>query len=135
MQGRGKRDIPKKTRRRAASSGAIPTSENPAATPSGIEPGAPWWEASGLAIAPPRPQYGVRDRWCQQILTKPFCSHHCRHSHALDQCVAYSDAACTYTLFTGRVISLVVQGRIIGLRESRRWKIAYRGFFFLLENK
>ncbi|KAJ8874229.1 hypothetical protein PR048_025071 [Dryococelus australis] len=36
--GRGERDIPEKIRRPAASSGTIPTCENPGVTPSGIEP-------------------------------------------------------------------------------------------------
>ncbi|KAJ8866036.1 hypothetical protein PR048_033560 [Dryococelus australis] len=38
-KGRGKLDIPEKTRRPAASSGTIPTCKNPAATSPGIEPG------------------------------------------------------------------------------------------------
>ncbi|KAJ8866203.1 hypothetical protein PR048_033727 [Dryococelus australis] len=42
----GKREIPKKTRRPAASYGTIPTCDNPAATQSGIEPGSPTWELS-----------------------------------------------------------------------------------------
>ncbi|KAJ8882650.1 hypothetical protein PR048_014462, partial [Dryococelus australis] len=37
---------PEKTRRPAASSGTIPTSENPGATTPGIEFGSHWWEAS-----------------------------------------------------------------------------------------
>ncbi|KAJ8877521.1 hypothetical protein PR048_021976 [Dryococelus australis] len=47
MKGRGKLEIPEKTRRPTASSGTIPTCENPV-TRSGIEPGSPWWEASVL---------------------------------------------------------------------------------------
>ncbi|KAJ8888357.1 hypothetical protein PR048_007847 [Dryococelus australis] len=35
-------------RRPSASSGTIPTCENPGVTRPGIEPGSPWWEASGL---------------------------------------------------------------------------------------
>ncbi|KAJ8880399.1 hypothetical protein PR048_016868 [Dryococelus australis] len=46
MQGRGKREIPEKTCRPAASSGTIPTCEDPEAAPPGNEPGSPWWEAS-----------------------------------------------------------------------------------------
>ncbi|KAJ8874128.1 hypothetical protein PR048_024970 [Dryococelus australis] len=38
----------------AASSGTIPTCENPGATPLGIEPGSPRWEASSLTTTPPR---------------------------------------------------------------------------------
>ncbi|KAJ8892250.1 hypothetical protein PR048_004830 [Dryococelus australis] len=41
MRGRGKRDVPVKTRRPAASSGTIPTCENPGATPLEIKPGSP----------------------------------------------------------------------------------------------
>ncbi|KAJ8882312.1 hypothetical protein PR048_014114 [Dryococelus australis] len=41
MQGRGKQETPEKTCVPAASSGTIPTCENPAATPPGNEPGAP----------------------------------------------------------------------------------------------
>ncbi|KAJ8871558.1 hypothetical protein PR048_027884 [Dryococelus australis] len=40
MKGRGKREIPEKTRRPTASSGTVPTCENPVTRP-GIEPG--WW--------------------------------------------------------------------------------------------
>ncbi|KAJ8867460.1 hypothetical protein PR048_031262 [Dryococelus australis] len=54
MKGRGKREIPEKTRRRTASSGTIPTCENPATRP-GIESGSPWWEASELTARPDYP--------------------------------------------------------------------------------
>ncbi|KAJ8879354.1 hypothetical protein PR048_019962 [Dryococelus australis] len=47
-------EIPEKTRRPAASSGTIPTCENPVTRP-GIEPGSPWWEASVLIAQPPQP--------------------------------------------------------------------------------
>ncbi|KAJ8880740.1 hypothetical protein PR048_017210 [Dryococelus australis] len=50
------REIPEKTRRPTASSGTIPTCENPV-TRSGIEPGSPWWETSVLIAQPPWPQY------------------------------------------------------------------------------
>ncbi|KAJ8879193.1 hypothetical protein PR048_019799 [Dryococelus australis] len=49
MQGRGKREIPEKTRRPKASSGTIPEARP------GIEPGSPWWEASKLTAQPPWP--------------------------------------------------------------------------------
>ncbi|KAJ8879092.1 hypothetical protein PR048_019698 [Dryococelus australis] len=45
VKGRGKREIPEKTRRPAASSGTIRTCENPVIRP-GIKPGSPWWQAS-----------------------------------------------------------------------------------------
>ncbi|KAJ8870860.1 hypothetical protein PR048_027161 [Dryococelus australis] len=45
--GRGKRDIPEKTRRPT-----IPICENPVTRP-GIEPGSPWWGASVLTAQPP----------------------------------------------------------------------------------
>ncbi|KAJ8866530.1 hypothetical protein PR048_032373 [Dryococelus australis] len=45
MEWRGEREIPEETRRPTASSGTIPTCENPVTRP-GIEPGSPWWEAS-----------------------------------------------------------------------------------------
>ncbi|KAJ8896117.1 hypothetical protein PR048_001459 [Dryococelus australis] len=54
MKGRGKWEIPEKTCRPTASSGTIPTCEDPATRP-GIEPGSPWWEASVLTIQPPWP--------------------------------------------------------------------------------
>ncbi|KAJ8883248.1 hypothetical protein PR048_015089 [Dryococelus australis] len=50
-----KQEIPEKTRRPAASSGTIPTCENPVATPPGIEPGSLWLEASSRTTIPPRP--------------------------------------------------------------------------------
>ncbi|KAJ8872956.1 hypothetical protein PR048_026572 [Dryococelus australis] len=52
MKGRGKRENPEKTRRPTASSGTIPTCENPLTRP-GIEPGSTWWEASVLIAQPP----------------------------------------------------------------------------------
>ncbi|KAJ8886299.1 hypothetical protein PR048_012510 [Dryococelus australis] len=55
MKGRGKREIPEKILQSVASSGAIPTCENPVTRP-GIEPGSPWWEARRLTAQPPRPQ-------------------------------------------------------------------------------
>ncbi|KAJ8866110.1 hypothetical protein PR048_033634 [Dryococelus australis] len=51
MKGRGKWEIPGKTRRRTASYGMIPTRENPVTRP-GMEPESPWWEAIKLT---PRP--------------------------------------------------------------------------------
>ncbi|KAJ8874301.1 hypothetical protein PR048_025147 [Dryococelus australis] len=48
----GKQEIPEKTRQPTASSGTIPTCENPVTRP-GIEPGSPWWEASRLTTQPP----------------------------------------------------------------------------------
>ncbi|KAJ8872242.1 hypothetical protein PR048_025844 [Dryococelus australis] len=44
MQGWGKREVPEKTRRPAASSGTISTSENPGVILPGIEPDSPWSE-------------------------------------------------------------------------------------------
>ncbi|KAJ8870789.1 hypothetical protein PR048_027088 [Dryococelus australis] len=44
MQAWGKRDISKNIRQPAASSGTIPTCDNPRATPPGIEQGAKWWQ-------------------------------------------------------------------------------------------
>ncbi|KAJ8870513.1 hypothetical protein PR048_029536 [Dryococelus australis] len=55
MKGRGKQDIPEKTRWPAASCDAIPTCGNPGVTRPGIEPGSPWWEASRLTAQRPRP--------------------------------------------------------------------------------
>ncbi|KAJ8877448.1 hypothetical protein PR048_021903 [Dryococelus australis] len=52
MKGRGKWEIPEKTRRPTASSGTIPTCEIPM-TRSGIKPSSPWWEASVLIAQPP----------------------------------------------------------------------------------
>ncbi|KAJ8880460.1 hypothetical protein PR048_016930 [Dryococelus australis] len=51
-----KRENPKKSRRPKASSGTIPPCENPV-TQLGIEPGSPWWEASGLMAQPPWPSF------------------------------------------------------------------------------
>ncbi|KAJ8893762.1 hypothetical protein PR048_006362 [Dryococelus australis] len=46
----GKREIPEKTRRPAASSGTIPTCENPGAIPPEIEPGSPRLRRNGVAV-------------------------------------------------------------------------------------
>ncbi|KAJ8880032.1 hypothetical protein PR048_020654 [Dryococelus australis] len=57
MKGRGgKGEIPEKTRRPTASSGSIPTCENPVTRPR-IEPGSPWWEVSVLIAQPPWPPH------------------------------------------------------------------------------
>ncbi|KAJ8871791.1 hypothetical protein PR048_028131 [Dryococelus australis] len=48
-------EISEKTCRPATSSGTIVTRENPRATPLGIEPGSPIWEASSLTIGTPWP--------------------------------------------------------------------------------
>ncbi|KAJ8890941.1 hypothetical protein PR048_010450 [Dryococelus australis] len=50
MQGRGKGEIPEKTRRPASSSDTISMCENPGATRSVIEPCSPWWEANRLTV-------------------------------------------------------------------------------------
>ncbi|KAJ8885108.1 hypothetical protein PR048_011304 [Dryococelus australis] len=55
MQVRGKRDIPEKSRRPAASSSTIPTCENPGATPLEIEPGPHCLEARSLTTKPLQP--------------------------------------------------------------------------------
>ncbi|KAJ8897541.1 hypothetical protein PR048_002889 [Dryococelus australis] len=60
MKGRGKRESPEKTRRPAAMSCTIPR-----ATPPGIEPGSPRWEASSLTTTPP---------WCLLDSTA-LCAH------------------------------------------------------------
>ncbi|KAJ8894236.1 hypothetical protein PR048_006848 [Dryococelus australis] len=54
--GRGEREFPQKARLPAASSGTIPTCENPGVARPGIEPNSPGWEASSLTAQPPRPQ-------------------------------------------------------------------------------
>ncbi|KAJ8881864.1 hypothetical protein PR048_018350 [Dryococelus australis] len=53
MKGRGKREMPEKTRRPVASSGKIPTCENPGMTRPGIELGSRWWKAIELTGRPP----------------------------------------------------------------------------------
>ncbi|KAJ8897691.1 hypothetical protein PR048_003041 [Dryococelus australis] len=55
MQGRGEREIPEKTRRPTAKSGAISICKNPEAAPPGIKPGSPGWEASIVTTTPPCP--------------------------------------------------------------------------------
>ncbi|KAJ8895257.1 hypothetical protein PR048_000582 [Dryococelus australis] len=79
MKGRGKREIPEKTRRPTVSSGTIPTCGDPVTRP-GIEPGSPWWEASRLIAQPPRPQttrnsefiHPVSFEWSTAPGGKPF---------------------------------------------------------------
>ncbi|KAJ8873450.1 hypothetical protein PR048_024267 [Dryococelus australis] len=58
--GRGKLEIPEKTRRPTASYGTIATCESPVTRP-GIEPGSLWWEASVLIAQPPRSLEGGRE--------------------------------------------------------------------------
>ncbi|KAJ8888174.1 hypothetical protein PR048_007661 [Dryococelus australis] len=54
MKGRGRPEIPEKIRRPTASSGMIPTRENPATSP-GVELGSLWRDASVLIVRPPWP--------------------------------------------------------------------------------
>ncbi|KAJ8882734.1 hypothetical protein PR048_014547 [Dryococelus australis] len=70
IQGRGKRDIPEKIRRPAASSGTITTCENPGVTRTGVEPGPPWWEASSLTAQLPRPHLRQQKNLCQLLVVK-----------------------------------------------------------------
>ncbi|KAJ8893322.1 hypothetical protein PR048_005913 [Dryococelus australis] len=69
INGRGKREIPEKTRRLTTSSGTIPTCESPV-TRSGIEPGSPWWRASVLITQPPWPLWNKSCVTCYQYLTQ-----------------------------------------------------------------
>ncbi|KAJ8891851.1 hypothetical protein PR048_004405 [Dryococelus australis] len=83
MKGRGKREIPEKTRRPAASSATIPTCGNPLVTRPGIEPGSSWWDASGLNGQPPRPLH-LRDNALHSCVLN--CSMKlCRTSKAIRQ--------------------------------------------------
>ncbi|KAJ8894226.1 hypothetical protein PR048_006838 [Dryococelus australis] len=59
IQGLEKWKIPEKIRRPAASSGSIPTCENPGVTRPGIEPCPPWWDASSLTALPPQLNVGL----------------------------------------------------------------------------
>ncbi|KAJ8870387.1 hypothetical protein PR048_029408 [Dryococelus australis] len=61
--GRGKRDIPEKTRPPAASCDTIPTRGNLGSTPPEIEPGSPRWEASSLTAKSPRPPTSSLNVW------------------------------------------------------------------------
>ncbi|KAJ8890999.1 hypothetical protein PR048_010508 [Dryococelus australis] len=65
--GAGEARSPEKTRRPTASSGTIPTCENPVTRP-GIEPGLPRWEASVLAAQPPITVTGHR---CLPVHSQP----------------------------------------------------------------
>ncbi|KAJ8880342.1 hypothetical protein PR048_016809 [Dryococelus australis] len=72
FDGRGKREIPEKTRRPVASSGTIPTCKSPGATPPGIEPGWPRWKVGSLTTKPPRPpswNENVRRNFCRYLLS------------------------------------------------------------------
>ncbi|KAJ8875080.1 hypothetical protein PR048_022971 [Dryococelus australis] len=68
MKRRGKREIPEKTRRLTASSGTIPTCENPVTRP-GIEPGLSWWEASRLTTQLPWPLIGKLTKQITTLLS------------------------------------------------------------------
>ncbi|KAJ8889075.1 hypothetical protein PR048_008569 [Dryococelus australis] len=59
-KGGGKREIPEKIRRPAASSGTIPTCKNPGVARKGIEPGSLWWEASNPTTHTPRPRQHIK---------------------------------------------------------------------------
>ncbi|KAJ8866745.1 hypothetical protein PR048_032606 [Dryococelus australis] len=72
MQGYGKREIPEKTRRPAASSGTIPTCESSRATPPGIEPGSRRWEASSLTTTPPLTTKEIKKPLTTSLLGRTF---------------------------------------------------------------
>ncbi|KAJ8880513.1 hypothetical protein PR048_016983 [Dryococelus australis] len=72
MKGRGKWEIPEKTRR--PSSGTSPTCENPVTRP-GIEPGSPWWEASVLTAQPLWHHYFSND-YLRQSLASTITTRH-----------------------------------------------------------
>ncbi|KAJ8882488.1 hypothetical protein PR048_014299 [Dryococelus australis] len=66
IKGRGKREISEKACRTTASSGTIPTCENPVTRP-GIELGSPWCEASVPNAQPPLPRRYLRGRYSVTI--------------------------------------------------------------------
>ncbi|KAJ8868337.1 hypothetical protein PR048_029853 [Dryococelus australis] len=75
MQGMGKRDIPEKTRRPEASSGTIPTCENPGLTQPRIEPGSSRNTTAAIEFSRevdktcmPHSRYGVLSRSGQDVL-------------------------------------------------------------------
>ncbi|KAJ8881452.1 hypothetical protein PR048_017933 [Dryococelus australis] len=83
FKGGRKREIPKKTRRPAASSGTIPTYENPGVTPPGIEPGLSRGETSSLATTPPWPLISLNNL--------------CADKYKSRRCVAFSEIFYGYT--------------------------------------
>ncbi|KAJ8897245.1 hypothetical protein PR048_002591 [Dryococelus australis] len=88
-----KREILEKTLRPAASSGTITMRENPGATPPGIEPGSPWWDASSLTITPPRLLTVNR-----ALLNSIFEQFHCPYRQYI------------FTLIDIRLVKLVTEG-------------------------
>ncbi|KAJ8878126.1 hypothetical protein PR048_022593 [Dryococelus australis] len=82
MPGRGKREIPGKTRESVASPATIPTSENLGATPLEIDPYLRIWEASSQSTGPPWPPHHTEYQpsfmqihlsYCQINTRKGFC--------------------------------------------------------------
>ncbi|KAJ8895034.1 hypothetical protein PR048_000358 [Dryococelus australis] len=68
-----------KTRRLAASSGTIPTCENPGETPPGSEPGSPRVEASSLTTTLPRPlthRHGIPDSSILLVVRSIICNNY-----------------------------------------------------------
>ncbi|KAJ8880055.1 hypothetical protein PR048_020678 [Dryococelus australis] len=104
---RRKRKIPEKTRRPTASSGTIPTYENPMTRP-GIEASSPWWEASEPPARPPRHQHIFETNTSQGLLTpqetggeEPLNAGDQLHEYVLR--VAFTDVpGATKTTFTQR---------------------------------
>ncbi|KAJ8873307.1 hypothetical protein PR048_026941 [Dryococelus australis] len=109
---RGKRDIPEKTRRPAASSCRIPTCENLGATAPGIEPSSLKWKASCLVTTSPRP---------------PFFLVKCKYIFYI---VTAERLACSPPTTVNRVQSLAGHSRIFtrGSRDGRcRWLAGFLG--------
>ncbi|KAJ8875692.1 hypothetical protein PR048_023591 [Dryococelus australis] len=81
MKGQMKQEIPEKTRRLAASSGTIPTCENPGVTRPGIEPGSSWWESSRrptiTGIESEQSHRSYENRWRDQSASAHSSHHHC----------------------------------------------------------
>ncbi|KAJ8897912.1 hypothetical protein PR048_003269 [Dryococelus australis] len=81
------REIPEKTRLPVASSGTIPTCENPGVTRLGIEPGSPWWDASSLTTQPPRPVMYPAITTCKRELYPGLMSREIHASFKCDSCI------------------------------------------------
>ncbi|KAJ8869873.1 hypothetical protein PR048_028882 [Dryococelus australis] len=97
MKGRGKREIPEKTRRPAASSHM----RKSGVIRPGIEPGSLWWEASRLTAQPPRP---LRTRNHKNLLNK-FLSCSLAASHQFAATPRLSLAASTSDIAVSRELS------------------------------
>ncbi|KAJ8886416.1 hypothetical protein PR048_012627 [Dryococelus australis] len=97
-EGAGEMGDPQESCRPTASSGTIPTCENPVTRPA-IETGSPWWEASVLIAQPQRPHEQLNERFSQTLPRIPYTRNNHSPAHNVDY--YYADVGEVYEIMVG----------------------------------